>query len=596
MPYNILTIFKYNSQWNHVYEDPDFTKRRIFIQNQGYDTYTLSPRFNEIFLGVGTDNIVNNSPMDDWSSHIPIQTNQKWMWGRHYSRQEVWDYLGHSDPWFCSLDYENIPGRHSVRTSLGFSIFQHYSNYSTNTGLADFWVGQDLTQIPRHLNYNVGNLVTFFYEDPTITEEFYAMRFDQGTYYLGKARVTGTTVTFTAGRTVTDRNMFFVGKNADGTALFAEIQGSTQSIDFVKLTSGNTWHQTISWIHPGISQNHYQFLSNIRHASGTRKVFYQGGWDRHNSEEYRQAFFTRFEWNPVSQNIVQTPCTLVYPSGKTHIDYQQSARYDPALHSTTRNAWWYKPHQFTVGGVNYLTFIFIDRSNQSFNTERAYFRNKRNQDTWVTFTIGSGTNDNVLTYHSTFQWQQHRNFPQYYMPTTPAGNQLIILRPSTLSTLTFDSVVGWIEHDIENISVRSLGIDDSGRILVGAAGTLTWEDTSTSRFENTNNKGFGIVADYRPSQPIIISSNVIAGDYTTSNTTFSYTGSPINTGLAISARNSVTGSNVVANVRLIITGGNAVFDTGTREKIVNTSNTIASNVALTINGGGRPIITAHVIV
>jgi hypothetical protein len=594
MGYNILSIFKYTAQWNFVYEDPDVSKRRIFIQNQAYDTNTLAPKYNELFLGVGVDNIVNNGPQDDWSSTIPIQTNQKWMWNKAYNRQDVFSYVGHSDPWLISLDYDNIPGRHSIRTSAGYNIFQHYSGYSTNTGLSDFWVGQDLTLLPRHLNYNVGMLTTFFYEDPSITEEFYAIRFDNGTYYLGKARVTGTATAFTAARTVTDRNIFFVGKNTDGTALFAEIQGATNNIDFVKITSAATYHPVVSYTHEGVTSHHYQFLSNMRHYSPTRKVFYQGGWDRNNNEEYKQAKFTRYVWNPNSQTIVQTPCRLVYPTGKQHTDYQIAARYEPSLHATTRNNWFYKPHQFTVNGVNYLTFMFIDRSNQSFSTERAYFRNRRNQDTWVTFRIGDDLNDNILYYHSTFQWMQNRNFPTYYMPTNQSGNQMVIIRASDLSTITFDTVLGWVEHDIENISVRSIGIDDSGRILIGAVGTMTWEDTGASRYENSNNKSYGILAEYRPSWPVVISSNVISGNYVT-NMNYIYSGTPINTGMAITARNSLNGENVTANVRLIISSGNAVFDNNLREKVITTgSNPI--NVPITFNGAGRPIVTAHLVI
>ncbi len=600
MPLNILKIFKSTAQWNYVYEDPDISKRRIFIENVAYDTYTLQPKFNnEFFLGVGTDNVVNNGPQDDWSNQICIQTNQKWMWNKAYGRQDTFAYLGHSDPWIASLDYENLPGRHTVRTSAGYYVFQHYSSYSTNTGLADFWVGVDLAGVPRHLNYNVSGLVTFFYEDPNITEEFYAIRYDNGTYYIGKARVTGTTVALTSARTVTDRNVFLVGKNNDGTPLFAEIQGSTQNIDFVKITSAATWHPVRSWTHPGQYSHHYQYLSNIRHDSAVRKVFYQGGWDRHVSDEHKQAFFTRFVWNPVSQNIDATPCIVNYPPNTRHNDFQMSTRFEVALHATTRNNFWYKPHQFTVNGITYLTYMFIDRSNQSFSTERAYYRNRKNQDTWITFTVGSGLNDNVLTYHSTYKWRQNRNFPTYYVPINSIGNQLVIIRPSDVSTLTFDTVLGWVEHDIELFAARSIGIDDSGRILVGAVGSLTYEDTAAARYEQGNGNGYGVLAEYKPSQPLILSSNVVSGNYVIStnpvSTEYVYNGVPINTGMAFSLRDAVNGTNVAANIKLLISGGNAIFDNNLREKIISTNTSGPANVALTITGGGRPIITGHVV-
>ena len=91
--------------------------------------------------------------------------------------------------------------------------------------------------------------------------------------------------------------MFFMGVNTDSSAMWLELDGNTSNISFHKQTSSNVTYNTFNWIHPGMTQWHYQYPSNIRHASDTRKVFYQGGWNNHDSTfQLNDEFKARIEY------------------------------------------------------------------------------------------------------------------------------------------------------------------------------------------------------------------------------------------------------------------------------------------------------------
>jgi hypothetical protein len=585
----ILFGTKQGSAYGNVMEDPDTSKSRIFIENMGMDASNLTPKFGEFWNFQDTTNQVAPNPQTNWYNYPPMVTNNgKWCWGplSMYANQENWAAPGHMDPWMASLDYENIVGKYTLKTSSGLVCIGIHNSFSTNDSLMDWWIGSDMAGTPSYRVLQTSNHCLCFYEDPNSQDEFYAINYDNNSYSIGKMRFTGLGTTFTAIRS-NALNNFFLGKNLDGSPMFVEVDGANNRLDVVRYPSSGSAIFALSNAHPFPSQWHYQFPSNVRTDDVDRKVFYQGGWDAEPREEYKKAVFTRFVWNPTTAEVVATPCTLSYPAGTNHKDYQRTGFYTAGNHAATRNAWFYKPHQFTVAGVNYITFLSIDRYNPNSATSRWYYYHNDKRNTWVTFSIGSGLNDNVLTYHSTFEWtDSSRQYPRYFCPLNEIGNQLLIIKNDEVSTITFDVVKGWYQHDAESISARSFCIDSVGRVFMTTTAYNSYYDTDSTAYDYGTARGYNIIHQYNYSVPTTISISF-------STSTFVYAGVSLSANLIVDTRD-YTGLRIATNIKLTISGGNMVFTDGSQSKTITTTSTTATIVSAVITGGGRPSITANI--
>jgi hypothetical protein len=585
----------------YVIEDPDLSKNRIFIQNQAYDTDTLRSRSNEWFLGQDA-NLREPTTNPGYYQTPYMITNGKYYYAQQFGSTDTGAAVGHQEPWFASLDYERIPGRHNVMCRSGLIHLGIYYTYTTNVGQQTVWNGYDLTSIPQFQALSQAVNTILFYEDPFAANEWYGIQHDYNTAALGprlgKLRITGagptwTTATGDRGGTYKN-NLFFLGINSDSSATFLELNESNQGIKAHRVSTGNQANQIFDWVHPGVSQWHYQHPSNLVHTSDRRKVFYQGGWNNHDStfqlaDEYKDAFFHRFIWDPVTQQFDVKRCTVTYPQGTYHYNYQRTVRYEPSWHSTIYNNWYYKPHVFTVGAQTYLTYMFIDRTTPSYYSYRTAYSRRELNATWVTFLVGSGENDDQLIYHSSYDWPQTRHAVRYVMPINSAGTQLICSRLDSILTLTFDTELGWIGHDEDRISMRSIAQDSTGRIWIATSGANNYYDNTTGGYEyNNGNGGYNMIWEYIPNSPISIKARTLQNTYT-------YSGSPINSTIIISARNSLADTLVVQTLKLIINGNNAQFNDGSKSITITTSTTGEVQVPFTITGAGQPSISAHVV-
>jgi len=583
----------------YVIEDPDLSKNRIFIQNQAYDTNTLRSRSNEWFLNQDTTLREPSSP--GYYQTPYMITNGKYWYGSQFNNTDTAAAVGHQEPWFASLDYERLPGRHSVVCRSGLIHVGIYYTYTSNVGQQTVWNGYDLNGIPQFQTLSQAVNTILFYEDPFAANEWYGIQHDYNTTSigpkLGKFRISGAgPVWTTAGgdRSGLYKNhLFFLGINSDSSAMFLELNESHQGIKAHRVSTGNQANQVFDWVHPGMTQWHYQYPSNLVHSSERRKVFYQGGWNNLDStfqlgDEYKSVFFHRFIWDPVTLQFDVKRCTVTYPEGKYHYNYQRTVRWEPSWHSSIYNNWYYKPHVFTVGSQTYLTYMFIDRANPNFFTYRTQYSRRELNETWVTFLVGSGENDDQLTYHSTYSWPQTRNAVRYVMPINSTGNQLLCSRMDSVLTLTFDTELGWIGHDEDPISMRSIAQDSTGRIWLSTSGANNYYDNGTGGYDHSNGVGYNMIWEYIPNSPISIKA-------TTSQETYVYSGTPINSSLSITARNSLANTLVAQNIKLVINGTNAQFSNGTNNTTVTTSTSAAVTVPFTITGAGQPSISAHLI-
>jgi len=95
---------------NYIVEDPDPTKNRIFIENQAFDTDTLTPRFNEFYAGQDTSNLQSsNAPLAGYYQYPQIYTQNRYAFFLNYITRNgaTEGSPGHTDNWFVCLDYEN---------------------------------------------------------------------------------------------------------------------------------------------------------------------------------------------------------------------------------------------------------------------------------------------------------------------------------------------------------------------------------------------------------------------------------------------------------------------------------------------------------
>lgn len=572
---------------NFIVEDPDPAKGRIYIENMGCDVKNLNIRFGEFFFRQGTDGVYHPYTSDDLSNGVPMYTqNKSAYYIAIWARQDNVNQVGHCDPWLASLDYENYPGVRQVRTSSGLTVMSRYSGYSTSVGLADFWIGNDTTESATYILDDNGNLCTMFYEDPGQPDEYYVIKYYSGTTYIGKLKFTPLSVTYTNQRGIAGWNVFFVGKCSDGTPMFCEVNGNNQNINFYNYPSSGTPSLVYSYYSREPDTYHYQYPSNIRYDTDTRRVFYQGGWDAHPYQEYKQLFMERFIFNPETKNVVSSPCTLNYPAGKNSTNYMVPFWWETTWHASTRNAWFYKPHQFSVGDRKFITMLSVDKYQPNSWTERAFYYRGVNRNTWMTFEINA-TDDTVLDFHSVIAWDESRSFPRYYMPINDAGTQILVIKNEDVCTITFDVEKGWYKHDFENISARSAAIDTAGRIYLGTSGANTYYDTGANRYDNSNGNGHCRVYIYSPSLPTNINAYLEDSSYT-------YTGSNISTNIILSARDAA-GQLVAKNLRISISGDNVFFTDGSQTKDITTLTSGTLSIPVTITGGGKPNITINLI-
>ena len=131
--------------------------------------------------------------------------------------------------------------------------------------------------------------------------------------------------------------------------------------------------------------------------------------------------------------------------------------------------------------------------------------------------------------------------------------------------------------------------DTTNRIYISTAGINNYYDSGTHRYDYSNARGHGMVYEYLPSQPISVRMNL-------NQSTYTYSGSNISANLTVSAKNIVSGTQIAANVRIVINGTNAKFANDTQILTVGTSANANVVIPITITGGGRPMITSHVVI
>lgn len=323
------------------------------------------------------------------------------------------------------------------------------------------------------------------------------------------------------------------------------------------------------------------YPSNIRRDSSNvnRYVFYSSHYDNGTAantvgDVNANLAPLRFTFDVNAGNVYYDQCNVAYPGSNGYASYAQAminvyATYTDITYNG--NPWTMKPYQFVSNGNNYITFWFCDTSAGSYNNTAAGTRwRNANTRTMMTYTMGQGQSDNVLTFHSSYTFPTLFDIPWNYMPINPANtgpysNSTLMVVPSTGKTgfMKWNDANGWSTAAVYPVESRGIGIDSTNRMWI-----ISMEK---------NNGVIHILSNTIPVNVSVVLANT--GPLT-------YTGNVISTYALVNAYN-YGGDRVAANVTLSINGSTMLIANNSgKQYTLTTSNTVDTTVALTISGGG----------
>lgn len=475
-----------------IIEDPDISKNRIFIENQGFDLKTLNPLPNVTFEFQNAAVQIGTIPAAAQYENPVIITQGKHGMSWSNARQYWLGGIGRTDPWLTVLDYSQttsrvfrIPTRSGWEEEKEYTIFQYPRDLSTNDLRNDFWIGDDMA---TGGTYTVSTNSTFITpvkikDDGTvlcITQDNDA----SGVTYLTSGE---NAITITNIRNTANISTFYIGDGSTSTgdqgSFFVEVHNGTNTYTIYKYgTRGNVSTPVITTT--GLIANVIaQFPSNLKDNDTDRAVFYSSHF---NASSVLTP--TRYVWNKTVGDFMASTCVMNYPGANTYSTYASAPAYSAANYSVnSSNNYWMKPHLFKKNGTWYITFCTLEKCIKTFPTERW---NTSLSRAWITYSIGSGFDDNILTYHSVYTWPSTDAFPRSWMPMTPQGDSLFIVQSGSVCSLLFDTTTGWAPSNTLNYDARAYGQDSVGRIYFITRGG---EDLLSATQTGTTAEAYGFV-------------------------------------------------------------------------------------------------------
>lgn len=569
-----IAVNRYRSTILPVIEDPNPNKNRIFINAQTFDLNTLAPYWmsnwhftnDEVFTGIN-----NNT---DWGAMLLTKgTIQCWSNG-----DALYYAINMQDTQHVGLDNANYPARKMWRTAAGnhvISIPPGGAGYNdADSGLTNYFQIYTSEVLNNATYTQSGAYSSHILHEDTTNNRMWGMLNNNAD---GTKVQTWTSYNTTVGGLArvwdTDGYMaFFLGVDNVGWPYFVfagtNLQVSTGTQNYFQVYKYNpvstAGTQLITNSNRGLTTQHYLrgFPSNVRRDTNDRRVFYSCHFDA--SSVFAPI---RYVFDAAAGSVTATNCTMTYQGSDTYATHAE--RYTAEGASTTgQNSWFMKGHQFTVSGVNYITFWICEMaSNYGSSATRWNTAKKR---TMLTYTIGSGTGDDVLTFHSKVEFPGITAMPRNFMPINSTGTHVVVPVAGLTKFYTFNSGSGWTETSTYPAEFRQLGLDSTNRL---------W-GTSTER-------GFHTVHMIAPSTPVTVSVVLASPNYT-------YTGTNITTTATVNAYDS-NGNRVVASINLTIEGSTMVFTSNSLKNItLSTSSSADTSVSLTISGGGINNIIASV--
>jgi len=581
---------KQNRTYNFVIEDPDSDFPRIFIENQAFNVKDLTPRIGEFFRWAGTNDQVSshNAASAQWYDWPIVMTNGKHGGSWADSRQAWPGGLGRWDPWLLVLDYD-----HPIPLSKFFLEYDRATNkrsfvaafyprdISTNNMRCDLWVGDNLTAIPYYKSDT-----TNYWPVPLYRRQdglWLSLDLNQDyNYVLALKNVTSAINAYTLRTSAV--HQFFIGEDGNGGANFLEVHPNSHEYSVYNYGSidedqnpgiSASAHPDLQAVTGGYTGIIYQLPSNFKKTTSQRKVFYSSHFNA-------SGILTpkRIIWNKTHNKFSYNNCTVTYPGANTYSSYSAppaNSNYSTGL----SNTWWIKGHAFKHNGVDYITFCTSEKCVHNYTAERWTTTQRR---TWMTYSIGSGYDDDQLTFHSALTWPLIGDFPRSWVPANHDGNQMFVFQTAKYSYLTFDATTGWNVTSSEPLDIRAYGQDSTGRMWGVTRGLATATQTGGTA-DAASNVGYNSVYTLDPTLGYNITIQM-------ANATYSYTGNTINTSCNVSIKDS-SNNYVENNMKLIIVGNSMVFSSSNSNTLdILTSNTGDVTANIDIISGGVSYITA----
>lgn len=559
-------------------EDPVLSNNRLYISTQGHDTTTLAPLFQKNWSFnyndawqtsyTGDENrgemILEKGVVTCWASDESNGWDNQWM--SYYHTALDWNYFPCKPGWKTINGKVLFTRRYTVpgfSTEIGSGTTQHLLYASTDMTAGSGAITATTTYAPSY----------YCYEDVS-NQRIWGI--SQGSASGSYINVTQTYETaLGTGSTVTPTNndksvQFFLGVDDQGFLHFVGVQDGSSTTYYSQYTFykiNPTSYAVTSIISQSYRSNTSRISprswpSNIRRASSTRRVLYSCHYDASSN-----LAPIRYVWNPADGSVTATNCTMTYSGANTYGTY--SAMYTTEANQTYNNMPWHqKGYQFTVDGVNYITFWLTDKyAHAGSGSSRWSTSLKR---TMMTYTIGAGTGDDVLTYHSSYTFPTVNDIPRDFMPINSAGTQMMVPVTLQMKFFSFNSSTGWAPTGTYPYEFRAIGLDQTNRI-----------------WGQSREKGIAVLHMITPTIPVTI--NVVMA-----SSSFTFTGSNISTSCTVDAYGS-DGLRISTAVNLAIDGNTMIFTTNSTKNLTITTSASASTVVnLTITGGGVNNIIASV--
>jgi hypothetical protein len=563
------------SQYNPLFEDAMLSNNRLFIGTNGHDTTTLAPLFQKNWHFNYNDQFTAGYADDNWGiMYLEKGTIQAWSdtdSGSYYDNNMESTYN-------VSLDWNYYPVKRMWKTINNRILTNsHYSHGGNNVkGSANqynfLYPTTDITAGSGASSFvQAANQITHYcYEDVSNQRMWgLCMGGSNGDYWVYNTQYETTVGSYgTVDTPGTYCRNFFMGVDDQGFihAVGVSDYSSNYSQYFFYKIHPTTYTRTdiiSSSFRSNTSRTSPKsWPSNIRRQSSTRRVLYSSHYDTNSV-----LAPIRYVWNPADGTIVATNCTMTYSGANTYATY--SSMYSTEG-STSYNyySWHMKPYQFTVNGVNYITFWLTDKFAQT-NSGPSRWSTAQKR-TMMTYTIGAGTGDDVMTYHSSYTFPTINDIPKDFMPINSAGTQLMVPVTLQMKFFSFNESTGWAPTGTYPYEFRMVGLDQTNRI-----------------WGFSREKSNGVVHMITPTIPVTI--NVVMA-----SSSFTFTGSNISTSCTVDAYGS-DGLRISTSVNLAIDGGTMLFTTNSTKNLTVTTSASASTVVnLTITGGGVNNIIASV--
>ena len=608
----------YNGKYYMIMEDPNRDLARIFIDGRAHNIHTLTPSYTDFYNM--TDAGYDRQSGDDYVGWAPMMLEGGTIMPYASADAQHFDTFM-TDTFHKTLDWRNYPTKRAFLTSRGFIYWNIIGRSNVNTTDCYNRTVMTPSDCTKEITYDFGHIYNmpnhFQYEDVNrnrmwgwvtarVEYDYVSVwQTDMGTQT--STSLPGTRAVPTIPLGPFQYRGFFMGVDVAGWPTYCYVYEAANSAYYIYKVNPESWSSyavttILSNYQPasGLANHNYMksWPSNIRHVNDRFKVFYSSHFV---NSELRPAVIV---WDRNSGSVLATACNMVYPAttnyfyyGSKYLAYTNNSPSYSEGETYLRMSWRMKPWQFSYDGQNYVTFIPCEKVVAG--TWGSYRFASLDRRAWQTYRIGGtsatgnlvldvSNQNGTLTWHSSYRdMQEMIDMVADFMPINDQGNQLCYVDNERKAVfVTFDATQGWLRTGAYPVrGIRSLGVDQTGRVWAGIKRTLssgTWP-TGTE----LTSQGY---MEYHVLEP----QASLTFKVTMASNVYVYRGTVIPTTANVSAFD-FHNTRVSVPIKLSIEGNSMIFSaTGSTTVTTTTSATADIQIPISITTGGLSNIVAQV--